>query len=52
VHTAHHILSDQVKEDQMGRACSSPGEEENFLHGLVENLKEGDCLEYVGVDKG
>jgi hypothetical protein len=38
-HTAHHILGDQVKVDQMGRACSSPGEEEKFLHGLGGKLE-------------
>jgi hypothetical protein len=44
-------LGDQIKKNEMGKACSTYGREERFIQGFgEESLREGDHLEYPDVD--
>jgi hypothetical protein len=51
VHFAKYYEGDQVKEDPMGRICSTRGSYEKLIRKFwSENLKGRDHLEDLGVD--
>jgi hypothetical protein len=39
-----------VKQDKMGGECGTLGGEEKDIGSWVENLKEGNCMDDLGVD--
>jgi hypothetical protein len=46
-----HYISDQIKEDEMGEACSAHGIDEKCAEKFwLESLKGRDHTEYIGVN--
>jgi hypothetical protein len=46
----HQTLSDKIKKNEMGRACSTYGEKERCMQGFGKgHVREGDHLEDAGI---
>jgi hypothetical protein len=50
--SSHHLLSDKIKEDEMGRVCGTYGGRREMYTGFWRRkLEERDHLEVLGIDE-